>query len=232
MCLSQLLRPLSQLLFPALCAGCLYPLTESETILCLHCHLALPRTDYHRLASNETTLRLAGRFRFEQATSFLYFAPEGLTQSLIHQIKYEGRKELAIYLGEMFCRELQQSDWMSSIDALLPVPLHPRKQKKRGFNQSDMLAETMAKAARKELLTGVLKRTQFTETQTHKSRAERLENLHQAFALSDAKAAADKHILLVDDVLTTGATIEACARTLATIPGIRLSIATLAIAYQ
>lgn len=232
MSLIRFLRPLSELLFPSLCAGCLHPLTESEEELCLHCNWALPRTGYHHLPDNETSLRLAGRFRFEQASSFLYFAKDGLTQSLLHQIKYDGRKDLATYLGLLFARELHATAWLDSIDAVLPVPLHPKKEAKRGFNQSALVAKALATAANKELLNGTLIRRHFTETQTLKSRAERLDNLKDAFSMTSSAAAQNKHVLLVDDVLTTGATIEACATALATVPGMRLSVATLAIAHQ
>lgn len=232
MSLIRFFGPLSGLFFPSLCAGCLHPLTESEQELCLHCNWVLPRTGYHDLSANETSLRLAGRFRFEQASSFLYFTQDGLTQNLLHQIKYEGRKSLATYLAMLFAGELQASGWLNQIDAVIPVPLHPRKQAKRGFNQSELLAAALAKAADKELLTGMLIRRHFTETQTLKSRAERLDNLKNAFSLVSSATANNKHLLLVDDVLTTGATIEACATALAEIPGMRLSVATLAIAYQ
>lgn len=231
--LFHFLRSLSQLIFPVLCEGCFHPLTEAEKVLCLHCAVALPRTAYHSLPENETTLRLAGRFRFENASSFLYFSKDGLTQRLLHQIKYEGRQELAHYLAALFSKELLNTEWMNKVDAILAVPLHPEKEAKRGFNQSELFAATIARTSDKELLRGVLKRTRFTDTQTLKSRSERLENLSSAFETAEnSMKAENKHLLLIDDVLTTGATIEACALALSHIPGIRISIATLAIAHQ
>jgi ComF family protein len=208
----------------------MHPLTKGESVLCLHCSLNLPKTRYHHLTANETTLRLAGRFRFEQASSFLYFSKEGMTQKLLHQMKYEGRKQLAVYLATLFAKELNDCGWFDTIDALLPVPLHPKKENKRGYNQSMLLAKGIATISQKEILAGVLKRSTFTETQTHKSRSERLENLSRAFSLKEITEAKNKHILLIDDVLTTGATIEACALHLSQIPGVRLSVATLAVA--
>lgn len=230
MSLIRTLQPLAQLLFPPLCAGCMHPLTETEAVLCLHCSLNLPKTQYHHLPANETTLRLAGRFHFQQASSFLYFSKEGITQKLLHQIKYEGNKQLAVYLAQLFAKALVGCGWFDTIDALIPVPLHPKKEKKRGYNQSELLTRGIGTISQKEILTGLLERSKFTETQTHKSRSERLENLAQAFSLSDTTRAQNKHILLVDDVLTTGATIEACALHLLEIPGVQLSVATLAIA--
>lgn len=221
---------LSHLLYPRLCEGCSKPLLAEEDILCLDCNVYyLPRTAYHHIAENETAMRFAGRFPFEKATSLAYFTPEGLLQHLLHRLKYEERKDIGLYLGRQLGYDLQQLNWAEGIDGIVPVPLHKEKERSRGFNQAQLIAEGMGEALHIPVITDAIVRTRNTESQTKKSRAERLENMQSAFAIQNHYYE-NKQFLLVDDVLTTGATLEACALELLKIPGIKLSIATIGIA--
>jgi len=160
----------------------------------------------------------------------LYFSKGGSTQHLLHQIKYQGQKQLAFALGDWYGQELKQAAGFSTVDLIVPVPLHPRKYRKRGFNQSLWLGNGLSRAMEKPCTEDILKRTQYTQTQTRKSRLERLANVSNAFEVRDPERIAGKHVLLVDDVLTTGATLEACGLKILEVEGTRLSMATLAIA--
>jgi len=221
---------LSHLLYPRLCEGCSKPLLAEEDILCLDCNVYyLPRTAYHHIAENETTMRFAGRFPFEKATTFAYFTPDGLLQHLLHRLKYEERKDIGLYLGRQLGYDLQQINWAKGIDGIVPVPLHKEKERTRGFNQAQLIAEGISEVLQIPVITDAIARIRNTESQTQKSRAERLENMQSAFAVQNSNYE-NKHFLLVDDVLTTGATLEACALELLKIPGTKLSIATIGIA--
>jgi ComF family protein len=171
-----------------------------------------------------------GRVRIEFATSFFLFTKGSKYQTLIHDLKYKGMKELGAEMGKHFAIDLMQSDDFSSIDLICPVPLHPKREKKRGYNQSWWIALGMASQMHKPVSMGNLIRVTATETQTRKSRFERWQNVEGIFALTHPEAYAGKHILLVDDVVTTGATIEACAQTILSKTDARVSIATLATA--
>jgi ComF family protein len=192
--------------------------------------MQLPRTDYHLMPENDTVLRLAGRVPFTHATSFAYFINDGLLQHLLHGLKYLNKKENGAYLGKQFAYDLQQTDWIRTVDVIIPVPLHAKKEAVRGYNQSVLIGEGMCNILHIPVNNKVLKRVRHTESQTQKSRAERLENMKDAFVVKDAAAIKDKHVLLIDDVLTTGATLEACALALLKVQDTRVSIATIGIA--
>lgn len=222
---------LTHLFYPRLCDGCSKPLLQEEEVLCLNCSIYnLPRTAYHHIPENETFMRFAGRVRVEKATSLAYFTAEGLLQHLLHKLKYEDRKDVGAYLGTQLGYDLQQVGWAKGIDAIVPVPLHPKKEAIRGFNQANVIAEAMGEVLRVPVYANVVKRTRFTETQTQKTREERMENMQGAFEVTDTATISGKHILLIDDVLTTGATLEACALSLLAVQGVKLSIATIGIA--
>lgn len=221
---------LSHLFYPQLCEGCSKPLVGDEEVLCLDCNVYnLPRTAYHHIAENETAMRFAGRIPFVKATSFAYFTPDGLLQHLLHRLKYENRKEIGVFLGKQLGYDLKQVKWAQEIDAIVPVPLHPRKRSARGYNQAELIADGMSEVLHIPVIANVLVRTRDTESQTQKSRSERMENMKNAFAAS-SDSLKNKHVLLVDDVLTTGATLEACAYEILKTEGTKLSLATIGIA--
>ena len=227
--LQEIRLGLLHLFYPSLCEGCGKTLLVSEKVLCLNCALQLPLTNYHHLPDNETATRFAGRVPFEYATSFGYFTNEGLLQHLLHGLKYKNKQEIGLFLGELFAVSLLGIDWVKTLDYIIPVPLHHKKEASRGFNQSKLLADGMGKVLKIPVNCLVLQRTRHTESQTKKSRTERLKNMDGAFSLCQPELLKDKHVFLLDDVLTTGATLESCALTLSQIEGIKISIATIGI---
>jgi ComF family protein len=221
---------LTELLFPRLCVVCGDRLIEQEQWICLNCLHHIPRTNFHLSADNPVAQIFYGRVPIEYATSFFYFSKGSQYQTLLHSLKYKGMKELGAEIGKHFGIDLMQSPGFSSVDVICPVPLHPSKEKKRGYNQSWWIASGIAKQMNKELDAQNLKRVTATETQTRKSRFERWQNVEGIFELSNPETFEGKHILLVDDVVTTGSTLEACAVAIHSATNAKVSIATLATA--
>jgi ComF family protein len=219
---------LVHLLFPNVCEGCHQPLLKGEEVVCLQCESLIPFTNFHLFPENETAMRLAGRVPFQHTTSLTFFTNESLIQHLIHGLKYKNKKQIGIYLGKEIGKTIKASNW--NLDGIVPVPLHPKKEAFRGYNQSDMIANGIHEALSIPVFNHHLKRIKNTATQTDKTRAERIENVSGAFAVSKKEEMQGKHLLLVDDVFTTGATLESCATTLLQIPDVKVSIATVAIA--
>jgi ComF family protein len=226
--LQKIGRDIAHLLYPQLCEGCRRPLLEQEKVLCLHCIQELPRTGYHHIADNETALRFAGRFPFRHATSMAYFTTDGLLQHLLHALKYKSRKDIGYFLGQQLGYDLLDAGMIP--DLIVPVPLHKKKEAQRGYNQSYHIAEGIASILNIEVDARSLKRTRHTESQTQKTREERVENVSDAF-VCDA-GIMGRYVLLCDDVLTTGATLEACALAMLRVPGMQVSIATIGIAID
>ncbi|MCF8237944.1 MAG: ComF family protein [Saprospiraceae bacterium] len=220
------------LLYPRLCAACGIHHPIRDAALCVSCQLELPRTDYHLFEENPITRRLMGRFPLQSATSMFYFVKDTPIQHLLHRIKYLGRKEAAWSLGRQYGRELRELEPYAKIDLVIPVPLHPSREHQRGYNQSAWLARGLAEGLDRPVRERALSRARKTETQTHKSRQERLFNTEGAFLVREPRRIIGKHVLLVDDVMTTGATLEACALPLLQAEGVQLSIVTLAIAQD
>lgn len=221
---------LTELLFPRLCVVCGDKLIEQENWICLHCLHHIPRTNYHLEPVNPVAQLFYGRVKIELATSFFRFSKGSDYQKLLHNLKYKGMKEIGAEIGIQFGIDLMQSPEFSLVDVICPVPLHPDKEKKRGYNQSWWIASGIAKQMQKELSDDNLIRNTATETQTRKNRFERWQNVEGIFELSNPEAFSGKHILLIDDVVTTGSTLEACAQTIISQSGAKVSIATLATA--
>jgi ComF family protein len=189
----------------------------------------LPRTNYHQIKGNVVEKRFYGKVEIEYASTFLYFEKEIITQKLLHGIKYKGRKELGEKLGALFGSQLANTHF-NEADMIIPVPLHPNRLRKRGYNQSEWIAKGIAKTMQKPLLNNVLKRIIENPTQTSKGVYERWENTNGIFESENAELIENKHLLLVDDVLTTGSTLEACIIPLKKIEGVKISIVALAAA--
>jgi len=196
----------------------------------LHCLHHIPRTNFHLDPDNPVARLFYGKVNIERATSYFYFSKGSKYQTLLHDLKYKGMKELGEEIGKHFAIDLQQSPEFRSVDIICPVPLHPSKEKKRGYNQSWWIASGIAKQMNKELSSDNLHRITATETQTRKSRFARWQNVEGIFELSNPEAFSEKHILLIDDVVTTGATLEACAAAILSTTNAKVSIATLATA--
>ena len=224
------LNDLVSLLYPNLCLACSDHTPARGEIICLRCQHKLPRTNFHLEQENPFTERFWGRISIENGAALYHFIKGGRVQELIHRLKYLGKREIGIRLGQWYGEQLKQSEQFKTIDLIVPVPLHPKKERLRGYNQSALFAMGISEAMGKPWMKNALTRKAFTETQTHKSRTERLENVLEVFAVNDLKGMEGKHILLVDDVMTTGATLEACGMRILEIPGTKLSMATIAIA--
>lgn len=230
--LSEAWEGLLRLFYPKLCAGCGTDLAGNEKVLCLSCCLRLPRTEYHHIRENRSFQNFTGRLPIERATSFVYFAKQGLVQHLMHLFKYRGRKDIGDYLGKLFADELKKVKGFDTIDMIIPVPLHRTKIARRGYNQAEIFAAGLGAGLGVPVLSDVLQRITATETQTHKTRAERLSNVSNVFRVRRPEVILDKHVLLVDDVLTTGATLESCGLELLKTKSTRISIVTLAVAMD
>lgn len=218
------------LLYPRICPSCGRNLFKQENLICTQCLYHIPKTNFHHFNDNPVARLLWGRVNVENATSYYFFYKGSKFQVLIHNMKYRGQKEIGYELGKIFGGELMSSSAYREIDLVVPVPLHVRKQRKRGYNQSEWIARGIAERMEKPIDTRTLYRAIESETQTRKTRYERWKNVENIFKLKTADALKDKHILLVDDVVTTGSTLEACAKVILDIENTKVSIATLAMA--
>lgn len=230
--LKHLTQGFLHLLYPQLCEGCNKPILHGEDILCIGCIGELPLTGYHDNKENDTALRFSGRIPFFYATSFAYFTNDGILQHLLHALKYRNKQQIGYFLGKQFGEDLNNCEWITSIDLIIPVPLHIEKMAKRGFNQSLLIAEGMSEVLHVPVNAHSLIRIKDTESQTKKTRTDRIENMTDAFEVTDKQELTGKHILLFDDVLTTGATLESCFLALAKQENIKISLATIGIAVS
>lgn len=218
------------LLFPELCHACGSSLISGEELICTSCIYNLPYTNFHQQADNIVARQFWGKMPVSNTYALFYFSKGGKVQQLMHQFKYKNTPLIGNKLGQMAGAQLLQNPHYKKYDAIIPVPLHKSRLRKRGYNQSACFANGLAAVLNAPVLINNLVRKNATETQTHKSRFERAVNMQDVFVITDAAALADKHILLVDDVVTTGSTVEACGIALLTAPGLQLSIATIAYA--
>lgn len=219
------------LFFPRLCNGCGFHLLRHEAIVCQRCLFRLPKTHFHDMTGNPVEQLFYGRYQPAAVTSFLYFTKSGMVQQLLHGLKYNGSKEVGLYLGKRFGQELAVSVRFSAVDAIVPVPLHWKKQRLRGYNQSACIAQGLSESMNVPLRQDLLQRAMATTTQTKKGRLDRWENVSEAFVAGNDRLPGRK-LLLIDDVLTTGATLEACARVLEQVSGQPVYLATLACAVR
>jgi len=215
------------LLFPELCPACENVLLRNEGIICTACRLDLPRTRFYSFRDNPVARLFWGRVRLENATSYFYYQKGSRYQNLVHELKYRGRTDIGMELGRIMGIELRDTPFAET-DVILPVPLHPEKQRIRGYNQCDFIAGGLSSGLEIPFRTGLLVRTSESLTQTGKSRIQRWMNVEQVFKVAEKGNLPSKHITLVDDVVTSGATLDACASALLQVPGTRVSIATLA----
>lgn len=227
------LRDFIQLLYPQVCAACGNKLLQVEEGICTSCLVNLPKTQFHLQKFNPLRKILKGRLEVENIVSLYYFHKHSKVQNLLHAIKYQNAQTAAIVVGEWYGYDLQKNLQFKEIDTIVPVPLHPEKLKKRGYNQSALFAEGIQKAMPcAHLSTEDLIRTVHNESQTKKSRIARIENIENVFALNNPESFKNKNVLLVDDVITTGATIEACGKLLRNAHVNQLMIATIACAIK
>jgi ComF family protein len=226
---SSLLADFVHLFFPDYCAACGTHLGKQEESLCLACLMALPRTRMHDELDNPVERIFWGRANVSAATAFLRMPRHGMVHHMVHELKYNDNQAVGVTLGKLLGDELKESERLSEIDLVVPVPLHPGKLRIRGYNQCDLLADGLAESMGVHASKNNLRRTRFNASQTHKSRYDRWKNSERLFALGDPESLAGMRVLLVDDVITTGATIEACLEELGRVPRIRLHVAALAL---
>lgn len=227
-----LINDFLSLIYPRHCEACSNTLFAHEHLLCTYCRVNLPRSHFHVQRDNELSRLFYGRVPFLSASAYYLYEKSGRVQKLIHSIKYQKQFQLAEHLGSCYATELQEIALPGSVDLLVPIPLHPKKQKIRGFNQSEYFARGMGRIWNKEVNTSLLKRIRETSTQTRKKKYERWENVEGIFTTANPEALEQKHVMLVDDVITTGATLEAAWMALQGIPSIRVSVVSMAFASR
>jgi ComF family protein len=218
------------LLFPRLCYACGNHLSRNENLICTECYILMPRTGYHLSPDNPVEKLFWGRCRIEKAAAFSFYNKGSRIRNLIHNLKYKGIRDVGYELGRIYGETLKNSDFTDDIDIIIPVPLHPSKKRIRGFNQSDIISQGLSEATGLPVDKLSLSRITVSSTQTKKSRYERWTNVEGIFSVDDATNLRGKHILLVDDVITTGSTIESCATELLKTEGVRVSVVALAVA--
>ncbi len=218
------------LLFPRLCYACGDHLLRNENLICTGCHVAIPRTMYHIEPDNPVSRLFWGRCVIEKAAAFSLYNKGSRIRNLIHNMKYKGIGEIGFELGRIYGLSLKSSGFLSDIDIIIPVPLHPSKKRTRGFNQSEVISEGIAAASGLPVIADSLVRSSSSATQTKRSRYERWVNVEGIFRLTDPEAVSGRHILLVDDVITTGSTIESCINELIKVTGVRVSVVAMAFA--
>jgi len=207
-----MLRELLELFYPRICCGCGRLLLHAEQHLCTACLVGLPKTNQHLKHENVVEKVFWGRVNINHASAFLHFKKEGVTQHILHELKYKGNTSLAEMMGRMYASDLMST--LHQLDYIIPVPLHKKKLKERGYNQSACFGKGLSVVMKVPMLEdGILKVTS-TSTQTKKSRFERWKNVEEVFAVPDMSVFENKHILICDDVITTGATIEALIKKL------------------
>ena len=216
------------LFFPPACVGCRTTLITGEQIFCTQCWYHLPFTNFHTDPENRSAKRLWGRANLRGVTSYLYFREHSRVQHMIHQLKYRNRPDIAVLLGRKYGQLLRHTTPFSEADYIIPIPLHRRKLLRRGYNQSSCFAYGLADSMQIPVIEQAVIRRRHTPSQTKKNRYQRIENIRGAFAVAKPEALSGKHLLLVDDVLTTGATIEACADALLQDRSISISAVTIA----
>lgn len=221
------LDDLAKLFFPTICISCAQPLNAVEDAICIDCLINLPRTNYHRLESNPVSNKFKGRLDLADASSFLYFARGNSARALVHQLKYNGRQDIGKRLGTLYAKDLMNEGYRAP-DVIIPLPLHPSKKRIRGFNQCTSIAQGLNKYLGAEIGSDVVKRVSNNATQTKKGRFERWENVERIFLISKPERIFGKHVLLIDDVVTTGSTLEACGRRILEAGASKLSFLTLA----
>ncbi len=228
-----MLHDFLSLLFPEVCHACDLPLARGERYICTECNIKLPYTDLHLHGATELNhlqQRFWGKVQIRFVLSYLHFQPKGRVQRLLHKLKYKGAQELGEHLGKRYGALLHDHAYTPHFDVVLPVPLHRLKLRRRGYNQSDQFAKGLAETMQLPWSNQVLERILDTDTQTRKNRLDRWQNVAEVFRVKKPDAVLEKRVLLVDDVLTTGATLEACAQALLQSGCSEVSVVTIAAA--
>lgn len=226
--LNSYFKSLSQLFFPKICVACAENLIQQEETLCLVCEHKLPFTNFSAIENNPLQKKFWGRIELQRADSLLFFEKDSTTQHLLHQLKYQNRQDVGTKLANILTEKYKTNNINIPFDGVVSVPLHKKKLKRRGYNQCDTFAQKIAEKWHIPYFKNALKRNIDTKSQTGKNRADRWENVAEIFEVAEPDIIKNKHLLLIDDVLTTGATLEACGMKILELPNTQLSVLTMA----
>ena len=226
--MAKIINEINNILLPRVCFGCNTQLFRGESILCAVCRHDVPLTDHNYLEENAVDRIFYGRIPIKKAASFTFFSKNGLIKNLLHWLKYKNQEQIGGFLGDWCGAQLKNDPGLDNIEVVIPVPLHPKKLKKRGYNQVALFAQKIAENIHAEYRDDVLLKVVNTKTQTKKDRQLRWETSKEAFVLNPDAEINFRHVLLVDDVITTGATIEICARTLLEQHDLEISVLSMA----
>ena len=227
-----MLNSLINLFFPKVCAGCKSFMGTNESVICTVCRHELPLTNQHLNPENEAFKKFYGRIPVENVSALLYFHKKGMVQEMIHNLKYKGHQEIGSLLGEWYATILKDCPIANEVDVVIPVPLHKKRLKERGYNQVTNFGLLLSENFKIPLNDSILKRKVYSQTQSKKNLLGRTEGIETVFDVVFTEEDTNKHYLLIDDVLTTGATLEACSKALLKIPGAKISIVCMAMAHS
>ena len=220
------------LFFPPVCAGCHSFLISNENVICTVCRHNIPLTNHHLNPENEAFKKFYGRIPIEYTSALFYFHKKGIVQELIHNLKYKGQEQIGTVLGEWYSEDLKNSMVIQSVDQIIPVPLHKRKLRERGYNQVTKFGHALSEGLNIEYNPNLLVRNIYSKTQSRKSFLNRSDGIDALFDVTFTEKDHNKHFLLIDDVLTTGSTLEACSHALLKIPGAKISVVCMALAHS
>nr|WP_315163432.1 ComF family protein [uncultured Flavobacterium sp.] len=220
------------LFFPKVCSGCSSFLLSNENVICTVCRHEIPLTNHHLNPENDAFKKFYGRIPVLHTSALFYFHKKGIVQELIHNLKYKGHEEIGAILGEWYAEDLKTIKLLQSADEIIPVPLHRRKLKERGYNQVTTFGTALSSSLNIEYNDSLLIRNVYSKTQSKKNLLGRTEGIESTFDVSFTEKDHNKHFLLIDDVITTGSTLEACSRALLKIPGSKISIVCMAMAQS
>lgn len=220
------------LFFPKVCSGCNSFLLTNENVICTVCRHDIPLTNHHLNPENDASKKFYGRIPILHASALFYFHKKGIVQQLIHNLKYKGHEEIGSIVGEWYSEDLSRMEFIQTVDEIIPVPLHPRKLKERGYNQVTAFGKALSSSLNLTYNDSLLIRNIYSKTQSKKNLLGRTEGIETIFDVSFSERDHNKHFLLIDDVITTGSTLEACSRALLKIPGARISIVCMAMAQS
>lgn len=224
---TSIVQALQHAVFPHNCLGCQTDVLDANSLLCAKCYNDLPTTHFFGTPQNAVSNLFLGRIPVEQAGAGYYFSKEGVIQNLLIELKYRNKEDVGLYLGELIANQMLTTNF-TEVDAIVPLPLNKKREFKRGYNQANLIAQGIGTIINKPVIANAVERKLFTKTQTHESRVSRWENMQNVFVVTNEEALKNKHILLVDDVVTTGATLEACGTEILKVEGTKLSIACVA----
>ena len=225
-------KSIVNLFFPKVCSGCNSFLLTNENVICTVCRHDIPLTNHHLNPDNDASKKFYGRIPIQHASALFYFHKKGIVQQLIHNLKYKGHEEIGSIIGEWYAEDLSQMEFIQTVDEIIPVPLQPRKLKERGYNQVTTFGRALSSSLNLPYNDCVLNRNKYSKTQSKKNLLGRTEGIESVFDVTFTEKDHDKHFLLIDDVITTGSTLEACSRALLKIPGAKISIVCMAMAQS